>query len=539
LSEVLYQRMAPRTVVRARSTTLDNVFLSFLGSTAIVALFASVEPRCRHWFLVPLLLCSTLIGADAVAWVRGQCGLFDPVGLLGLLGIHFFFLAPLLHVTWNVWMLYVLPPDDWREWLGAMACLNLIGLLGYRWSRTIGPVGAAGQTRREQYRLDRTTFVFILIAALLITGLLQVYVYHLYGGLSGYVKRYEDSFAHYGTTDPGIGFVGMGWLFSISESFPILAAIGFAALFQRRRWAGNPLVLALVFFCFFMMQLLFGGLRGSRWNILWGVFWLVGLIHLCMRRLSRRMIYMGLIGLLAFMYFYAFYKFVGLEGVQALGDSVVRAKLENKTGRTFQVMVLGDLGRSDVQAFALYRVVHSRDYDYAWGRTYLGALAIVIPRTVWPDRPPTKVKWTTEIESGKGSYSPGLRQSSRVYGLAGEAMLNFGPLSVPLVFIVFGAVVGWVRRLGRTLGRRDSRQLLLPLLILFCIVLLVNDSENNVFSLIKYGAVPALVVLLGSRKVRTRRLYPVPGRIAKVAAGGQGTSGKSRATSFASTGSGS
>ena len=141
-------------------------------------------------------------------------------------------------------------------------------------------------------------------------------------------------------------------------------------------------------------------------------------------------------------------------------------------------MVLGDLGRSGMHAFALYRwcthvimiTLGKEDispHSLSWSRARSGLRGL-----------PPRLNGPRELESAKGSDSPGLRQSSRAYGLAGEAMLNLGLVSATLVFIVFGAVVGWVRRLGRTLGRRDSRQLLLPLLILFCIVLLVMDLRE-------------------------------------------------------------
>ena len=260
------------------------------------------------------------------------------------------------------------------QWLASISLASL----GYRWSRTIGPVGAAGQTRREQYRLDRTTFVFILIAALLITGLLQVYVYHLYGGLSGYVKRYEDSFAHYGTTDPGIGFVAWVGFSRYRKAFPYSPRLVLRHYFSggggREPAGARARVLLLLH-----DAVAFWGSPRQPVEDPMGRILARGSDSLVYAALSRRMIYMGLIGLLAFMYFYAFYRFVGLEGVQALAIRwFVPSSIKNWPNVSSHV--LGDLGRSDVQAFALNRVVHSRDYDYAWGRTYLGALAIVIPR---------------------------------------------------------------------------------------------------------------------------------------------------------------
>src|SRR5690606_2332026 len=127
------------------------------------------------------------------------------------------------------------------------------------------------------------------------------------------------------------------------------------------------------------------------------------------------------------------------------------ATLQEESGRSFQDPLLLDLARADIQAFIFYRLSdpllqQEYEYEYADGRTYLGALSLAIPRQAWPDRPPTKVKAGTELIYGSGSYEQGA-ESSRVYGLAGEAMLNFGPVAVPLSFIVLGGIVGWVKRL--------------------------------------------------------------------------------------------
>ena len=45
-----------------------------------------------------------IITLDMVDWFRGRFNVFDPVGLLGVFGFHFFFMAPLLHVVWDWWM---------------------------------------------------------------------------------------------------------------------------------------------------------------------------------------------------------------------------------------------------------------------------------------------------------------------------------------------------------------------------------------------------------------------------------------------------
>src|ERR1700722_1054797 len=108
---------------------------SSLISVAVALGFVAGQIRNMHWFLVPLTLCGCLIGTDMVKWISNQLDLYDVTGLIALLGYHFFFIAPLLMVSWDYRMKY-LPdqPQDYRDWLGAMAIVNLGGLLLYKYA---------------------------------------------------------------------------------------------------------------------------------------------------------------------------------------------------------------------------------------------------------------------------------------------------------------------------------------------------------------------------------------------------------------------
>lgn len=117
---------------------LTSLLISLSFCTLTVCGFLIASAPMAHWFVVPVWLCGVLIGRDAVDWFRGRVSLFDPAGIIGLIGVHFLFLAPLLHVAWDSWMLYVEPPPDWRPWLGGMAVVNAAGLLLYRAAREKG-----------------------------------------------------------------------------------------------------------------------------------------------------------------------------------------------------------------------------------------------------------------------------------------------------------------------------------------------------------------------------------------------------------------
>ena len=476
----------------------SSLVVSVLLSTVISMGFIATSPDFAHWFIIPVTVCGILIGIDAAAWLLGWTDVFDPVGIIGLLGFHVLFLAPLLHVSWDHWMPYVVGPADWRPWLGWMAAFNAIGLLGYRITRRVLS-SRRRQSAPTEWRIVPGRFSLAVTASLLATAVLQVWVYAQHGGVLAYIENATSAERF----DEGSAFAGTGWILTMSESFPILAMIAFAVYAREhpraRRWA----VLAPTLVVFVALQLLFGGLRGSRSNTIWALFWAVGIVHLWIRPIRRGMICTGLVGTLLFMYLFGFFKDAGLDAFRAFESGGARAELEDRTQRKSETLILHDLGRSDVQAFVLSRLMESdRDYEYALGRTYLGALAILIPASLWPDRPPTKVQEGTEVQYGNGTYlpyGPNRLVSLRVYGLAGETMLNFGPVAIPIAFVIFGCIVEWTRRRKMAWSPRDSRRLLVPFLVNLCFVVLIADSDNVLFFAIKSGFAPLLLVFFTSQ----------------------------------------
>ncbi len=473
---------------------IGSALVSFYLCLPIVLAFIASSDWFLHWFVIPVFLCGVVIGTDFINWFRARLNIFAPTGILGLFGFHFFFLAPLLNVAWDYWLprSRIIPPSDWRPWLGGMAILNLVGLLLYRFTRNLNTSSRRPRAKQVVWQVDDKLFPIVLISALLVTFSVQVAMYSQFGGIAGYIVIYESRID---------AFSGMGWIFMISESFPILAFFGFAFYARRSAKARSWGVLLLALAVFFALKMLFGGFYGSRSNTIWGVFWAAGIIHFWVRPLTKKLVFAGLIFLIAFMYFYGFYKSAGLEGLRALESAEARVELENQTGRTPEALLLTDLARSDIQAFLLYRLWRpGSDYQYAWGRTYLGAAAILIPRSIWSDRPPHKVMEGTEAQYGRGSYIPGAKASSAVYGLAGEAMLNFGPLAVPFAFVVLGLLTRKVEHWLATWDAADVRLLLATFLVNLCFVVLVGDSDNILFFFIKNGAVPLSVIWMTSGK---------------------------------------
>lgn len=484
---------------------------SFLVSLAVCSLTLFVlllgSGRLMHWFVLPVLACGVLVGMDAYDWVRGRMSLFDPVGIIGLLGFHFFFLAPLLHISWQFLMESPIPPVDWRADMGGMAILNLIGLVIYRWTRDIF-VRCAPQQKPTQWRLNKQLFVFLIPLMLLFTGALQLWVYAKFGGIVGYMAvATSNEFPE--------RMAGMGIIFLFSETFPVLAIMLFAVYAQDKpRWQSWP-VLFGVLVAFLVLRMLFGGLRGSRSAILFALLWAAGILHFYVRPISRQALLIGVAFMVMFMYAYGFYKAAGTKSFQAIEDTQARTEIRESSGRDFESVLLGDLSRADVQAYIFDRVwrpsdVTNSDYQYAWGRTYLGAMALFVPEAIWPNRPIHKVKEGTEIIFGMGTYQPGETWSSKIYGLSGETMLNFGVLGVPFAFAIFGLIVSLTRRFLMTLTVGDTRLLMYPYLVTFCALVLTADSDNLMVYIVQQGAFPLLMVCICSILLKERVVVASP-----------------------------
>ncbi|MDJ0617723.1 MAG: hypothetical protein QNJ63_13445 [Calothrix sp. MO_192.B10] len=482
----------------------DSLMMAVFICILIIFCFLQTSGQFLHWFVIPVGLCGILIGIDAIDWFRGKLNLFDPVGILGLLGFHFFFIAPLLHVSLDFWMDEdIMPPNDWRIWIGGMAILNFLGILVYRFSRNLISQPKKNKSKQIIWKIEPKRFFPIVCVALILAAILQLMVYQKFGGLENYIAAATRAARREGENE----FQGMGIVFLLSESFPILSMMAFAVYAKTKKWLQTNTALIIALIIFLGLQLIFGGLRGSRSNTIWALFWAVGIIHFWLRQINKKQIAIGLVFLVLFMYLYGFFKTGGLEGLNtALEGQEARTTLQEESGRSWESLALQDLGRSDVQAFLLYRLMDpNSDYEYAWGRTYLPALTMFVPSAIMPEKPAEKMKEGTEIQFGKGTYHPQLWSSSKVYGLAGETMLNFGPYAVPFSFIVLGIVVGYVRRWLVNWSVGDNRLLLLPMLVNFCFIVLVADTDNYIFFILKNSGMAILVIFLSCKRIVVNR----------------------------------
>ncbi len=435
------------------------------------------------------MACGIIAGVDVIRWLRGKLDLFDPMTVIACLAFYGFFVTPILHVAWDRFGAGydLVLSSDWRPWLAAMASLNATGLIAYRLAQTWIYQMTAPSPKRWVPDPERFYPIFALALALSVIGVTS-YLW-LLGGISAEVESFES----HSTT-----YVGKGWLLTLAWPLAVLSFIVLAFILRDRqggsgaRWKVAVLLLSLAGIGHFFLV----GLYGSRSATIWALFWMAGIVHFWFRRFSARIAVAGIIFLIAFMYFYGFYKERGRAGLEVLRSPALW--LESKGyDRDLKGLLLGDLGRADSNAYILHNLIRDPgDYSYRWGLTYAGALAILIPRNIWPDRPDVKIEAGTEAQFGKATFLI----SYRVYGLAGEALLNFGPFGVVPMFAIYGGVVGWYRRKLTSWDMSDVRIVLAPLFTMWCFSALVSDSDNLVFAVVTQGALVIAAVIASSAR---------------------------------------
>ena len=468
-----------------------DYLLAALCVCVAALIFIALNRAIAHWFLLPLMACGVLAGVDIVGWLRGRLDLFDPKTIIACLAFYGFFIAPILHVLWDRFGVgrEMLLWGDWRTWLGAMALLNVLGLVGYDLAQDFQFTRALPSPTR--WEIDRKKFypVFAFALACSIAGV-TTFIW-LLGGIQGMIEAYENNQE---------AFVGKGWLLVFAWPLAILSFI--VVVFpwtdkhrkDRRHLATGMMLLSVAGIGHFLLL----GWYGSRASTIWALFWMAGIIHYRFRKLSPKMTSVGLIFLIAFMYFYGFYKEQKRVGLAILSSPAMWLE-PGDYQRDLKYLLLGDLARADSNALILHNLVKDPgEYNYRWGMTYAGGLTIFIPRNFWPDRPEFKVDAGTEAQQGK--FSPW--RSSRVYGLGGEAMLNFGPLGVVPMFAVFGGVLGWYRRKLKSWSPLDSRMFLAPFFSILFATAFTSDSDNLVFAALTEGAVVIAAIFAASKRVQ-------------------------------------
>lgn len=495
---------AIRAQARARATAappspIENYAVSTVLCLLMATLFVTLGPGARHWFIVPTTLAGILAGSDVIVWLRRRCDAFDPKALAGLVLFQTAFLAPMVHMALEAHDPQFASIGDWGRWFGILGLFHILGICCYKAAQayTFRYVRPA----QTCWMIDPGRFTPLILGAIGISGIFAAIVLARFGGLA---KEAEGV---------SIGVLPqLSWILMFSDPFPFLVMMGVTAFLARNP---RPRTLAFVLTllaAFLVAQFLLLGLRGSRSSIIFGLFMATLIVHYRLRRIPVPIVLVALGFIFVGGYFYKFYKRAGTVGAQtALAGQEERERLERATGINPLGVLLGDLARANVQAFALFRIFEFPErYELRWGRTYLSAATVIIPRAIWKDKPLVRGAALTDLFYGEGTYAGGTIRSSRILGLLGEAILNFGALGIPVMFIAYGLFTGWYRKKLLSFASIDGRFFIIPMITLAVTITPFSDSDLIAFGFLKNGAVPILVVLLSTTRVPRAALTPTP-----------------------------
>jgi hypothetical protein len=470
-----------------------NIILSLCVSLLVLCMFLLACPDLLDWYLIPVVACGTLAGVDMVAWFRRELDLVDPLGILGVFNFYFFYLAPLLTVGLDYHTLGIPPVPNWTDWVGFLSIINAVGLLVYLFGRRLAQI----RPPNKVWTVRPIRFYTVIVIVLPVSLALQLFIFMKFGGsLESFVQTFTQDI---GTKK---AFDGLGYLFLVAEMFPMFVGMAFLIWARDFLRKAPRLVLVASTLTFFGLKMAFGGLRGSRGLTIWGMIWFVGAIHVWIRPVPRKVLPVAALSLIAFMYLYGFYKDAGLKAVQIIGDPSEMARMERNSGRTLPEVLLGDMARTDVQTSLLYQLANGDTYHKAYGLDYIQSFAFFIPRKIWPDRPPGKVKWGSEALFGDQLFTWDTR-ATYIYGLVGEGLLNFPIVLVPLLFLFLALAVAYMRSL-LLLDDQDVRRLLLPICSIVAILMVSADLENMLFLGLSIAVAPSILVFFCT-DARTRR----------------------------------
>lgn len=294
----------------------------------------------------------------------------------------------------------------------------------------------------------------------------------------------------------------------IIESSPLTFCWLAALYYARKGVRPRGLVVVLILLTELMLILGFSSSRGSRVAMLSQLFFCAMIFNYAIYRPKLRDYIIAGLACAAFLPVYAHYKYAGMEGLRDYLSGNARSLVTDNYSNPVMFLV-GDIGRADMQAPLLARYMEgSFDPNY-FGETYLSAFTLLVPRESRPDWLRGKSRVGAEAQLNRGIGAGGYRgvisvdgvfESSRIYGLFGETLLNFGLFGLPFAFFLFGYLFRKV--FLAVSGISTWRRLLTaPYLSFIPIFLLFYDADNILVQTLSVWSVPLLTVAVAERLV--------------------------------------
>ncbi|MCR4158986.1 hypothetical protein NUK34_08990 [Kerstersia gyiorum] len=442
---------------------------------------------CFQVFLSVLLLC--LMYVDAL---RKGAEVFHPLPITLIVMCWVFVLSPVVGVATGEYL--AMPPKiiDFDFWFVVISWVYLFCIFVFYIGVKLGN-SVTVNVRPRAWNWQRLSWIGW--GLLVISFLAQVYVYISFGGVMGYLTTWSESRDE---------FVGLGKVFIVSEAFPSIFAVLAVATIFRKDLKNKGFWVLFLFLCFFIAKLFFGGFRGSRSNTVWGLFWFAGIVHLYIYKLKLRHFLFGFIFVFSFVSIYSLYKSFGINafsGEYSLSD----------TGRyedTNPLLRIGmnDFSRVGVHSYILHEYLNRSDYQDKFGQTYAMSFAGMLPglRSVLnfhnKNSAGAELFYGSYVDIGVSDFF-----NSRVYGLYGEGLLNFGPVLAVVLFLFAGFFIAFINKVTLQYKKNDPRIFLIPFYSNVSFIFLMSDSDNFIFFFMKNGFILLFFIYSCSFLVRKQK----------------------------------
>ena len=477
-----------------------GLMLYYISIMLVYITLVVMDPRLLHWFAVPVIVSGIVIGPDVSRWMSKRYDLFDVRALISLFGVMYFFLAPLLLVFWDAG---VEPPycgtyvSDYRPYLGVVASLHLIGLILFYKIEAWASAKPFRHPPKQWVRTPgNTAFYLALFVFICFCG-------HLYWMIKtgGVMTRldYDDRYLK----------SGQGFWRLFAYALPIIATIFATVLRKTYKHKASFIVAIVILVLAFAWSFIFFGLAGSRSNTIWPFLWILMIIHYFWRRIPLSAVVLGFFLFAVFMFGYTFYKWGGVKQIESIVSQGI-GSISSEIPQRIQKTVVGDMSRSYVQAYQAYVLIdHPYQYQLRWGKTIYGDIAVQFPRWIWLNEYngwaySGKVKAGTDMMMGPGHLDPDVpyTQSRFQYGLSGQMMMNFGLISIPVGFALWGWLVGKYRRWISGMQVGDMRYFIVPPLSMMLFLVLMYDFGNLITFAIFRLALPLVIIFLCAKRIR-------------------------------------
>lgn len=451
-----------------------------------------VSDSARHWALPAVWLFGALALRELLLFPK--LGFTDPRVVVGAIAFLSGFVAPVIELAIGEHAPGFWYRGDWRDWFGVLALIKLGGLLAYLLlQRLVFLRTAPVKWRWVADTRGGSLWNLALIAAILSIPLYYAFLIQSVAALA----RNPDEVA-----------AGTGWINVLTDTVVILLLIRYMSKFSDAEVSTfSSFRSCAVLLAVFVAQFLVVGIRGSRSAVIWTVIGGLSIMEVRGKRVRPGVVLSMSIAMGVFAFGYGMFKENPQDVINVLSGRMSLDYVAQRSGRMNKLAFLsGDISRNDPQAFLLYRTMeHRTNVDLAYGRTYASAFFVAVPKNLWPDRPSWRRQYATNILAGRGTFDPDRRNSSRVYGLAGEALINWGPWGVIPCFALFGILVGYFRKKRNTLPENDVRKYWFALMLLIVANLYWSDMDNVVFAFIRNMLLISVVLLFSHRREESRQ----------------------------------